>query len=121
MRFNLSVLFERKRNSSCISLPFWIILIVHNGSQLDFKCRLVLLTNVTSTYKCPFLEHTHHKKTIYIYLHYLFYKTPKSPHQITLMRALKTATTYSPTFAVPSAWLGLTSLFGMGRGGTPTL
>jgi len=37
------------------------------------------------------------------------------------MRALKTATTYSPTFAVPSAWLGLTSLFGMGRGGTPTL
>ena len=24
-------------------------------------------------------------------------------------------------YAVPSAWLGLTSLFGMGRGGTPTL
>ena len=31
------------------------------------------------------------------------------------------ATTYSPTFwAVPSAQWGLTSLFGMGRGGTPT-
>ncbi len=29
------------------------------------------------------------------------------------------AVTYSPTFAVPSAWRGLTSLFGMGRGGTP--
>ena len=34
---------------------------------------------------------------------------------------LKMAATYSPTFAVPSAQLGLTSLFGMGRGGTPTL
>ena len=34
---------------------------------------------------------------------------------------LKKAATYSPTFAVPSAQLGLTSLFGMGRGGTPTL
>ena len=30
----------------------------------------------------------------------------------------KTATTYSPTCAVPSAWRSLTSLFGMGRGGT---
>ena len=27
------------------------------------------------------------------------------------------AVTYSPAFAVPSAWQGLTSLFGMGRGG----
>ena len=35
--------------------------------------------------------------------------------------SLKKAATYSPTFAVPSAQLGLTSLFGMGRGGTPTL
>ena len=34
---------------------------------------------------------------------------------------LKTAATYSPTNAVPSARSGLTSLFGMGRGGTPTL
>ena len=34
----------------------------------------------------------------------------------------KTAATYSPTlWAVPSAWSGLTSLFGMGRGGTPAL
>ena len=31
------------------------------------------------------------------------------------------AITYSPTFAVPSAWRGLTSLFGMGRGGSPAL
>ena len=34
---------------------------------------------------------------------------------------LKTAATYSPTCAGPSARSGLTSLFGMGRGGTPTL
>ena len=34
---------------------------------------------------------------------------------------LKSATTYSPTIAVPSALAGLTSLFGMGRGGTPPL
>jgi len=34
----------------------------------------------------------------------------------------KVAATYSSTlWAVPSAWLGLTSLFGMGRGGTPAL
>jgi hypothetical protein len=33
----------------------------------------------------------------------------------------KSATTYSPTIAVPSALTGLTSLFGMGRGGTPPL
>ena len=33
----------------------------------------------------------------------------------------KGAATYSPTFAVPSARRGLTSLFGMGRGGTPVL
>ena len=31
------------------------------------------------------------------------------------------AVTYSPAFAVPSAWQGLTSLFGMGRGGTLAL
>ena len=32
----------------------------------------------------------------------------------------KKAATYSPALqAVPSAWAGLTSLFGMGRGGTP--
>ena len=31
------------------------------------------------------------------------------------------AVTYSPTFAVPSARRGLTSLFGMGRGGAPVL
>ena len=37
-------------------------------------------------------------------------------------RKTKTAATYSPTLrAVPSARPGLTSLFGMGRGGTPAL
>ncbi len=37
--------------------------------------------------------------------------------------SVKSAATYSPTFcsAVPSAQEGLTSLFGMGRGGTPPL
>jgi hypothetical protein len=34
---------------------------------------------------------------------------------------IRKATTYSPAFAVPSALMGLTSLFGMGRGGTPLL
>ena len=33
----------------------------------------------------------------------------------------KVAVTYSPAFAVPSARRGLTSLFGMGRGGAPVL
>ncbi len=31
------------------------------------------------------------------------------------------AVTYFSTFAVSSAWRGLTSLFGMGRGGAPAL
>ena len=31
------------------------------------------------------------------------------------------AVTYFPTFAVSSAWQGLTSLFGMGRGGSLAL
>ena len=31
------------------------------------------------------------------------------------------AATYSPAYAVPSALMGLTSLFGMGRGGAPSL
>lgn len=31
---------------------------------------------------------------------------------------VKTAATYSPACAVPSAWRSLTALFGMGRGGT---
>ena len=36
--------------------------------------------------------------------------------------SIKMAATYSPTLkAVPSACTGLTSLFGMGRGGTPAL
>ena len=35
--------------------------------------------------------------------------------------SVKGAVTYSSAFAVPSAWRGLTSLFGMGRGGAPAL
>ena len=42
----------------------------------------------------------------------------KSPAASLLQDLFKTATTYSPTCAVPSAWRSLTSLFGMGRGGT---
>ena len=34
---------------------------------------------------------------------------------------MKGAVTYSSAFAVPSAWRGLTCLFGMGRGGAPAL
>ena len=37
------------------------------------------------------------------------------------MDSLKMAATYSPTVAVPSALLSLTTLFGMGRGGTSAL
>ena len=37
------------------------------------------------------------------------------------LELLKMAATYSPTNAVPSALLSLTTLFGMGRGGTSAL
>ena len=40
---------------------------------------------------------------------------------IVLPSLLNAAATYSPTCAVPSARSGLTSLFGMGRGGALTL
>ena len=43
---------------------------------------------------------------------------------MTVLRAalrFKSAMTCSPAFAVPSARRGLTSLFGMGRGGAPAL
>ena len=44
---------------------------------------------------------------------------PKKPPSNKWWRFLKVASTYSPTLkrAVPSAQVGLTSLFGMGRGG----
>gem|GEM_PF-6139265 len=47
-----------------------------------------------------------------------FYTTKKA-HHICMMSFKKVASTYSPTLkrAVPSAQSGLTSLFGMGRGG----
>jgi hypothetical protein len=44
-------------------------------------------------------------------------KAPQFPEGLNL----KSATTYSPVFTVPSALAGLTSLFGMGRGGAPPL
>ena len=54
-----------------------------------------------------------------VFQKYLQTKT-KSPKRN--LRALKVAATYSPTTsAVPSAWLSLTTLFGMGRGGTSAL
>ncbi len=40
----------------------------------------------------------------------------KNPQQINVEDSLKKATTYSPTNVVPSAQIGLTSLFGMVRG-----
>jgi hypothetical protein len=42
----------------------------------------------------------------------------QKPHSYLKGFILKSATTYSPTNAVPSALAGLTSLFGMGRGGS---
>ena len=49
------------------------------------------------------------------------YKSREESSYMENSSLLKTAATYSPTNAVPSARSGLTSLFGMGRGGTPTL
>ena len=46
------------------------------------------------------------------------YGHKKTLKYLYLRASVKTATTYSPTCAVPSAWRSLTSLFGMGRGGT---
>ncbi len=46
-------------------------------------------------------------------------KTTEPPRALLTGAPLKMAATYSPTCAVPSALAGLTSLFGMGRGGTP--
>ena len=48
-------------------------------------------------------------------------RTGKKKRLQGMLAASKGAVTYSPTFAVPSAWRGLTSLFGMGRGGAPAL
>ena len=46
--------------------------------------------------------------------------TNKKKLRSVMLRSLsKMADTYSPANAVPSARAGLTSLFGMGRGGTP--
>ena len=44
----------------------------------------------------------------------------KNPGEF-IFEVLKLAATYSPTIAVPSARLSLTTLFGMGRGGTSAL
>ena len=41
----------------------------------------------------------------------------KNPDTLLYRGLLSLAATYSPTFVVPSALMGLTSLFGMGRGG----
>ena len=43
----------------------------------------------------------------------------KKLRSVKLRSLSKMADTYSPANAVPSARAGLTSLFGMGRGGTP--
>ena len=45
----------------------------------------------------------------------------KKPRLVWVAVSSEGAVTYFPTFAVSSAWWGLTSLFGMGRGGTLTL
>ncbi len=45
----------------------------------------------------------------------------KAPRRRVPSGGRKVAVTYSPAFAVPSARRGLTSLFGMGRGGAPVL
>ena len=47
--------------------------------------------------------------------------TKKAPLGLLQGALRKGAATYSPGLPVPSAWRGLTSLFGMGRGGPPAL
>ena len=49
----------------------------------------------------------------------LYVLNKKSSAAMKLRSLSKMADTYSPANAVPSARAGLTSLFGMGRGGTP--
>ena len=51
-----------------------------------------------------------------------YYKREAPARTVVSVSALSEgAVTYFPTFAVSSAWQGLTSLFGMGRGGALTL
>ena len=45
----------------------------------------------------------------------------KRPGRRRVPASRKVAASYSPACAVPSATAGLTSLFGMGRGGSPSL
>ena len=52
---------------------------------------------------------------------YKFFRKPPKKSQLKSWLSVKTAITYSPAFAVPSALQGLTSLFGMGRGGALAL
>ena len=54
-----------------------------------------------------------------IYKTYKIYK--KKAGTLSSLGFTKAAITYSPAFAVPSALQGLTSLFGMGRGGALVL
>ena len=59
--------------------------------------------------------HTYKQKIIHAYIH----KKSSGRNSRFCRNPSKLAASYSPTFAVPSAQTGLTSLFGMGRGGTP--
>ena len=53
---------------------------------------------------------------------YITYIKKEALSVVESLKASKVAATYSHTInALPSAWLSLTTLFGMGRGGTSAL
>jgi hypothetical protein len=83
------------------------------GSRLAGSATIPLLPSVDRDFASLNLLATHDAI-------YSFCKI-KKPFSFLKGLILKSATTYSPTFAVPSALAGLTSLFGMGRGGTLSL
>ena len=78
-----------------------------------YTCYLILYTCYLILYTWPFFFARRRKKR----------ERPGWSRLSPACRAslVKGAATYSPAFAVPSAWRGLTSLFGMGRGGAPAL
>ena len=53
-----------------------------------------------------------------MYIKLLILRDPIYMHDLRVSANRPSADTYSPTNAVPSAYIGLTSLFGMGRGVT---
>ena len=58
---------------------------------------------------------------MYVFIHIIPINNKPPVTSVTGGKIFRQAATYSPTFAVPSALKGLTSLFGMDRGVSPSL